>query len=201
MISLILPQTSTMQRILLIDNYDSFTYNLVQILSESGLCGFEVVYHDAIAVEDCASYDKILISPGPGLPHESGITCEVIRRWGAEKSILGVCLGHQAIGLVYGARLRKLPFPKHGSAEQTIIAHREAKLFHGLPQKFTTGHYHSWVIDPENLPACLTVSAVDSEGNIMAIQHNAYDLHGVQFHPESIMTPPGKAILHNWLTR
>jgi anthranilate synthase component II len=188
-----------MQRILLIDNYDSFTYNLVQILSESGLCSFEVVYHDAIAVEDCASYDKILISPGPGLPHEAGLSCEVIRRWGAEKSILGVCLGHQAIGLVYGARLRKLPFPKHGSAEQTIISSRTAKLFRGLPQKFTTGHYHSWVIDPENLPACLRTTATDADGNIMAIEHTSYKLCGVQFHPESIMTDTGRQMMGNWL--
>ncbi|HHN47992.1 MAG TPA: aminodeoxychorismate/anthranilate synthase component II, partial [Bacteroidales bacterium] len=153
-----------MHRVLLIDNYDSFTYNLVQILRESGLCAFDVVYHDAIGVEDCVDYDKILISPGPGLPHEAGVSCEVIRRWGSEKSILGVCLGHQAIGLAFGASLKRLPFPKHGSAEPVKII-KPAKIFQGLPENLTVGRYHSWVIDPETMPACLRTTVIDTDGN------------------------------------
>ena len=190
-----------MYHVLLIDNYDSFTYNLVQILRESGFCSYEVVYNDAFDVEDCRKFDKILISPGPGLPNGAGITCELIRRWAPEKSIFGVCLGHQAIGVAFGAKLKRLAFPKHGSLEEIVITQSNASIFHGLPETFSTGHYHSWVLDRELLPSCLQVTATDKAGNIMAIAHKSYDLHGVQFHPESIMTTFGKAILHNWLTR
>jgi anthranilate synthase component 2 len=186
---------------LLIDNYDSFTFNLVQILRESGLCSVEVVYNDKIKVEDCGSFDKILISPGPGLPAETGITCEVIRRWASEKSIFGVCLGHQAIGVVFGAKLKQLAYPRHGQKEPVEIIKPDSKIFHGLPGTFHAGHYHSWIIDNEGLPESLIVTAIDNAGNIMSISHRIYDVQGVQFHPESIMTSFGRQIVLNWLKR
>jgi anthranilate synthase component II len=188
-----------MLRVLLINNYDSFTFNLVQILRESGLCNYEVMYNDKIQVEDCEAFDKILISPGPGLPAEAGITCDVIRHWASEKSILGVCLGHQAIAEVFGARLKQLPHPKHGQKEYVEIVNSDAKIFKGLPVKFETGHYHSWIVDNEGLPESLRITTTDNAGNIMAISHRVFDVHGVQFHPESIMTSFGRQIVLNWL--
>lgn len=188
-----------MPSVLLIDNYDSFTFNLVQIVRESGLCSVEVVYNDKIKVEDCGSFDKILISPGPGLPAEAGITCEVIRKWASEKSIFGVCLGHQAIGVVFGAKLKQLAHPRHGQKEPVEITKPDSKIFNGLPGTFPTGHYHSWIIDNQDFPSDLKVTARDNNGNIMAIEHKIHDLHGVQFHPESIMTSFGRQIILNWL--
>jgi anthranilate synthase component 2 len=188
-----------MLRVLLIDNYDSFTFNLVQILRESGLCNIKVVFNDEIKVEDCGDFDKILISPGPGLPADAGITCEVIRRWASEKSIFGVCLGHQAIGIAFGAKLKQLAHPMHGQKEPVQITNPESKIFNSLPGTFQTGHYHSWIIDNEDFPSDLNITARDNVGNIMAIEHRNYDLHGVQFHPESIMTEYGRQIILNWL--
>lgn len=188
-----------MLRVLLIDNYDSFTWNLVQILRESGLCSYEVVFNDALGIEDCNAFDKILISPGPGLPDEAGITCDIIKRWAAEKSIFGVCLGHQAIGLVFGAKLKRLTFPKHGSAEKLKIIEPECKIFKNLPAVFMSGHYHSWILDKQDFPTCLQITAADVQGNIMAISHINYDVHSVQFHPESIMTEHGRQMILNWL--
>lgn len=190
-----------MPHVLLLDNYDSFTFNLVQILRESGLCTFEVAYNDGLDVEDCFRFDKILISPGPGLPAESGIINQIIERWASATSILGVCLGHQAIGVVFGANLMRLPFPKHGTAEQVFVCDPDAYLFKGLPQHFLAGHYHSWVLDPTSIPPTLKVTATDVEGNIMAIRHFRNDVQGVQFHPESVMTPHGRQMVHNFLTR
>ena len=188
-----------MVNVLLIDNYDSFTYNLVQILRESGLCRYHVAYNDSINLEGCGGYDKILISPGPGLPHEAGISCEVIRKWSEHKSILGVCLGHQAIGLVFGARLAKLPFPQHGQAGEVFINQTDSGIFHGLPSHFYAGRYHSWIIDRNGLPSDLLITASGSDGVIMAVRHKHYDVHGVQFHPESVMTAYGRKMIHNWL--
>lgn len=188
-----------MVSVLLIDNYDSFTWNLVQLLRESGLCSFKVSHNDAVSAEDCSNFDKILISPGPGLPHGAGITCEVIKRWSEHKSILGVCLGHQAIGVVFGAQLKRLSFPKHGSRELSVLTNTHTKLFRNIPARFQTGHYHSWVLNPENFPESLLITAEDNSGNIMAITHKTFDVHGVQFHPESIMTGYGKQMISNWL--
>ncbi|MBE0663212.1 MAG: aminodeoxychorismate/anthranilate synthase component II [Bacteroidales bacterium] len=188
-----------MIRVLLINNYDSFTFNLVQVLRESGLCNYEVMLNDEIQVEDCEDFDKILISPGPGLPAEAGVTCDVIRHWASEKSIFGVCLGHQAVAEVFGARLKQLPHPKHGQKELVEIISPETKIFRDLPANFETGHYHSWIVDNEGLPESLNVTARDKAGNIMAISHRTFDVHGVQFHPESIMTSFGRQIVLNWL--
>lgn len=187
--------------VLLLDNYDSFTFNLVQILRESGLCTFEVAYNDAIDSEDCRWFDKIILSPGPGLPYEAGIIKQVIERWAPEKSILGVCLGHQAIGVVFGANLKRLSFPKHGTREQVFVCDPDAYLFKSLPDQFPAGHYHSWVLDHTNIPSMVKITATDLEGNIMAIRHCQYDVQGVQFHPESIMTPNGRTLVHNFLAR
>jgi anthranilate synthase component II len=189
-----------MQHVLLINNYDSFTYNLVQILRESGLCTYEVVYNDAFEIDDGKHYDKILISPGPGLPAEAGITCDVIRRWASEKSILGVCLGHQAIGIVFGATLEQLPHPNHGLRQMTEITEPQSSIFKGLPSSIETGHYHSWVLDNKNFPSALNVTARNHYGHIMAISHVKYNVHGVQFHPESLMTHHGVALIRNWLS-
>jgi len=188
-----------MLRVLLIDNYDSFTWNLVQILRESGLCDYRVVFNDEIGVDECRNFGKILISPGPGLPADAGITCEVIRHWAAEKSIFGVCLGHQAMGVVFGAKLKQLAHPMHGQKELVRVAKPVSKIFEGLPDTFQTGHYHSWIIDSENFPSDLKITALDNHGNIMAIEHRNLEVYGVQFHPESIMTEFGRQILLNWL--
>jgi anthranilate synthase component II len=188
-----------MLKLLLIDNYDSFTWNLVQILRESGLCSYDVVYNDSFSIEACAGYDKILISPGPGLPDEAGIVKEAIKYWAGEKSFFGVCLGHQAIGMVFGAQLSKLPLPRHGSMQQTLIQQSDALIFRGLNPIIQTGHYHSWVLRGHEFPDDLRITATDGQGNIMAIQHKNLKLHGVQFHPESIMTPDGAAMIRNWL--
>lgn len=189
-----------MVSVLLIDNYDSFTWNLVQLLRESGMCRYEVAFNDSISADECSGFDKILISPGPGLPHEAGITCEVIKRWSEHKSILGVCLGHQAIGVVFGAKLKRLPCPKHGSKELCVLTKAQTKLFGNIPESFQTGHYHSWVLNPQHFPESLLITAEDNYGNIMAITHKTYDVHGVQFHPESIMTGYGKQMISNWLS-
>lgn len=198
-LSLPLPQNKVMPRVLLIDNYDSFTWNLVQILRESGLCSYRVVYNDSIGVEDCRDFDKILISPGPGLPAEAGITCEVIRHWAAEKSIFGVCLGHQAMGMVFGAKLKQMAHPMHGQKEVIQVVKPASKIFNGLPETFQTGHYHSWIIDNSDFPSELRVTARDNHGNIMAIEHKNFDIYGLQFHPESIMTEYGRQMILNWL--
>ncbi|HSV87814.1 MAG TPA: aminodeoxychorismate/anthranilate synthase component II [Bacteroidales bacterium] len=187
--------------ILILDNYDSFTYNLFHII-ESILhpgIGLEVWRNDQIEVEALSRFDKIVISPGPGLPQEAGIICEAISRWAPEKSILGVCLGHQAITRAFGGSLKNLNKVLHGVSIPVTITNQEATLFRGLPQTIETGRYHSWVPDRDSFPDSLLITAVDAEGNILALQHRTYCVHGVQFHPESIMTPHGKQILRNWV--
>ncbi|MDP2423554.1 MAG: aminodeoxychorismate/anthranilate synthase component II [Bacteroidales bacterium] len=187
-----------MKTVLLIDNFDSFTWNLVQILKQSGLCELRVVCNDQISVADCEPFSHILFSPGPGLPSDAGITKATIEYWAATKVMLGVCLGHQAMAEVFGARLTLLPHPAHG--EKTIInLLNNDGIFKGLPNQLAVGRYHSWVIDPASLPDVLKVSAVDPAGNIMAINHHGFPSFGVQFHPESILTPEGRQMIHNWL--
>lgn len=186
-------------RILVIDNYDSFTYNLVHLIRDlAGDC--EVRRNDQISLEDAGRYNKILLSPGPGVPDEAGITKEVIRAYGATASILGICLGHQAIAEVYGARLYNLENVLHGVTSRAHLSKTSCRLFHELPQSFRVTHYHSWAVAPESLPGELDVTALNEDGLVMAIQHREYDVQGLQFHPESFLTEHGRSILHNWLT-
>ncbi len=189
-------------KILIIDNYDSFTYNLYHMVEAVLPPGssLSVYRNDAIGLEQVAAYDGLIISPGPGLPGESGISCDVIGRYGASKPILGVCLGHQAIAEVYGGKLLNLPQVLHGKAISTEVTDPEEPLFFGCPALFETGRYHSWVVDPDSLPATLQVTAKDEFGLIMGIRHRHYPVRGVQFHPESVMTGVGKQILKNWVS-
>lgn len=185
--------------ILVIDNYDSFVYNLVHLLRELGHTP-QVFRNNKISLEAVAQYDKILLSPGPGVPAEAGIMPELLQTYGPTKSIFGVCLGCQAIGEAYGSTLNNLPQVLHGLSDQLEVQLPENRLFKGLPSHFQVGHYHSWVIDPATIdPQQLEVSALDSHGNVMAVSHRHYDVHGVQFHPESVLTEHGAAILTNWL--
>ena len=185
-------------RILLIDNFDSFTYNLVHYLQQ--VCNHEiyVVRNDAIALDEVNLFDKILISPGPGLPVDAGVTMNIIQKYSKTKNILGVCLGHQAIAQNFGARLKNLPVVSHGIAS-TILVKEKHQLFNGLPDAFEVGRYHSWVVDESDLPEDLIITAVDDAGLIMALKHKNLDIHGVQFHPESIMTTHGLDLLRNWV--
>lgn len=185
-------------KILLFDNYDSFTYNLKHILSELGAT-VNVVRNDKITLSEVDKYDKILLSPGPGIPSEAGLLLPLIKRYAPTKSILGVCLGEQAIAEVFGATLQNLSDVYHGvCSDIRVIA--EDILFEGLTPGFRAGRYHSWVVSKENLPDCLEITAVDAtDGMIMALRHRTYDVRGIQFHPESILTPQGKKIMENWL--
>lgn len=189
-------------KILIIDNYDSFTYNLYHMVEAVMPDGFSLTVrrNDAIALESVAVYDRIILSPGPGLPKDAGITCRVIERYGHEKPILGVCLGHQAIGEVFGGKLLNLNQVLHGRAIKTSIVDREEQLFWGCPGEFETGRYHSWVIDPDSMPATLRITAIDEQNLVMAVRHETYNIRGVQFHPESIMTATGRQILSNWIS-
>ncbi|MDH6305787.1 anthranilate synthase component 2 [Parabacteroides sp. PF5-5] len=185
-------------KILLLDNYDSFTYNLLHILKESG-ADVEVHRNDQIALEDVERFDKILLSPGPGIPEEAGILLPLIKRYAASKSILGVCLGEQAIGEAFGATLVNLEEVHHGECSDIRIKMKDS-LFEGLTPGFRAGRYHSWVVSKGGFPDCLEITAEDSkEGQIMALRHKEYDVKGIQFHPESILTPKGKDILTNWV--
>lgn len=185
-------------KILLIDNYDSFTYNLVQYIREISEHSVTVVRNDQIDIEEVAAYDAIIISPGPGVPKESGITCAVIERYHKTKSILGVCLGHQAIGEVFGGTILNLDKVYHG-VHSTVTQCVKDPLFSMLPETFQAGRYHSWVVVREDLPEELEIIAEDNDGTIMALRHKKYNVRGVQFHPESILTPEGKQILKNFL--
>lgn len=186
-------------KILVLDNYDSFTYNLVHYLEEIMGERPDVFRNDKIKMEDVNNYDKILLSPGPGLPKEAGILCELIREYAPTKSILGVCLGLQAIGEVFGGGLENLENVYHGVATPVQVLDKGEKLFSGLPEKFEVGRYHSWVVSKNNLPDCFEKTAEDDNGQIMGLTHKEYDVRGVQFHPESIMTEHGKDMLRNWI--
>jgi len=186
-------------KIMVLDNYDSFTYNLVHILKELTGRAVDVYRNDEIAVEDAAGYDKIIISPGPGIPDEAGITKNLIGHFAPSKSILGVCLGCQAIAEVFGGSIINLEKVYHGVKTEIIVTDEGDKLFHDVPASFEAGRYHSWVVNEKDLPAGLRITAKDAEGMIMALSHVKYDVKGVQFHPESVMTDFGKKILGNWL--
>ncbi|MCO5949220.1 anthranilate synthase component II [Mucilaginibacter flavidus] len=187
-------------RILIIDNYDSFTYNLVHLVNEIGLqC--EVWRNDKFNIGDVDAYERIILSPGPGIPSEAGLLLEVIEKYAATKSIFGVCLGQQAIAEVFGGKLYNLPQPMHGIATPIKVTDKQERLFIGLPETFKVGRYHSWVVDGKTLPDCLTVTAIDEADNsLMALTHKEYDVRGVQFHPESILTEFGKEMMQNWLS-
>ena len=186
-------------KLLVFDNYDSFTYNLVHAFRELGV-NPKVVRNDMINVADVEAYDKIVISPGPGIPSEAGILPELLKKWCGKKQILGVCLGHQAIGENFGARLYNLPEVFHGVSTDIKVTSKDDYLFKNLPERIKVGRYHSWVIDEKDFPEEeLEITARDDRGMIMAVRHRKYDIHGVQFHPESILTPEGIKILENWL--
>lgn len=190
-------------KILVFDNYDSFTYNLVHLVEKITHSKVDVFRNDQIALEKVKEYDKIILSPGPGIPEEAGLLLPLIKEYAATKSILGVCLGHQAIGEAFGGTLTNLSSVFHGVATPIKIKNEKSKpasfLFEGLPEEIEVGRYHSWVVSNENFPAELEITAEDETGMIMALQHKIYDVQGVQFHPESVLTPKGEVILRNWL--
>lgn len=194
-------------KILVFDNYDSFTYNLVHLVEKITREKVDVFRNDQIPLENVEAYDKIILSPGPGLPSEAGLLMPLIKQYAASKSILGVCLGHQAIGEVFGGKLVNLSKVYHGVASPVNILRRTTEalpvnvdLFAGLPDGFMAGRYHSWVVDPVGFPESLEVTATDASGHVMALRHKKYDILGVQFHPESVLTPEGERIMRNWLS-
>jgi len=184
-------------RILLIDNYDSFTYNLYQLLTEAG-ARVDVVRNDQFDIRLPTEYDKIVLSPGPGIPDEAGLLKQVIARYAAEKPILGVCLGEQAIGEVFGAQLINLDHVFHGVQTPAHIV-ADDYIFRNIPKEISVGRYHSWVVSREDLPPCLEITALSDEGQIMALKHRTLDVHGIQFHPESILTPKGRQMIENFI--
>ncbi|MEW6470368.1 MAG: aminodeoxychorismate/anthranilate synthase component II [Bacteroidota bacterium] len=185
-------------KILVFDNYDSFTYNLVHYLEKVSDAAIEVFRNDKIGLEAIRKYDKILLSPGPGVPQDAGILMELIRTYAPEKSILGVCLGQQAIGEAYGGRLLNLDTVYHGVATEVEVVAQDV-LFSNLPKKFKAGRYHSWVIDEKDFPAELEITVKDENGRVMGLRHRKYDVRGVQFHPESVLTEYGLEMIGNWV--
>ncbi len=185
-------------KILVFDNYDSFTYNLVHLLRKLGVVDLDVVRNDQMALETVEAYDKIVLSPGPGIPSEAGLLLPLIREYAPKKSMLGICLGEQAIGEAFGARIENLSTVFHGVASSIRVV-ADDPLFKGLGPEIEAGRYHSWVVARENLPHCLKVTAEDEAGRIMALAHTDYDVRGVQFHPESVLTPEGERMMENWL--
>jgi anthranilate synthase component 2 len=185
-------------KILIFDNYDSFTYNLAHLIKSLGYKDVDVYRNDKMALDDVEKYDKIILSPGPGIPSEAGLLLPLIKRYAPQKSVLGVCLGHQAIGEAFGANLVNLKDVYHGVSSKINILHHNY-LFNGLGDTIEAGRYHSWIVDSKGLPDCFRVMATDASGQIMAMSHKRYDVHGVQFHPESILTAEGATIVNNFL--
>ena len=185
-------------KILLLDNYDSFTYNLLHLVKELGTTDVTVIRNDQIDLDDVEQYDKIILSPGPGIPSEAGLLLPVIKRYAPTKKILGVCLGHQAIGEAFGGQLTNLTEVFHGIQSQIKILDHSV-LFKGLNNEILVGRYHSWVVSKDAFPDCLEITAESAEGQIMALRHRTYEVYGIQFHPESVLTPKGKTILENFL--
>ncbi|MBR1447837.1 MAG: aminodeoxychorismate/anthranilate synthase component II [Prevotella sp.] len=184
-------------KIVIIDNYDSFTYNLSHLVKELGT-QVTVLRNDQFQLEDLVAYDKIILSPGPGIPSEAGLLLDVIRQYAGRKPILGVCLGHQAIGEAFGGRLENLSDVFHGVATPCHIT-SDDPIFSGIPADITVGRYHSWVVSKEGFPDCLEITAESDEGQIMALRHKTLNVRGIQFHPESVLTPDGRKMLQNWL--
>jgi anthranilate synthase component 2 len=188
-------------KILVLDNYDSFTYNLVHILRELGVGEqMDIIRNDKISVEEVDHYDKILLSPGPGIPSEAGIMMEVIKTYAPAKSILGICLGHQGIAEAFGAELYNMPLVLHGYGDKVFTEDEEESLFNELPKSFNVCRYHSWAVVADSMNDDLVVTARDIKGEIMGLRHRKYDVKGLQFHPESILTEHGKEIIKNWLS-
>lgn len=186
-------------RIVVIDNYDSFTYNLVHAIKKISGQPVDVVRNDELQLSDLERYDKIVLSPGPGIPTEAGLLMDIIKEFAPRKSMLGVCLGHQAIGESFGANLTNMSQVLHGIATPISVTSPDPILFEGLPLTFEVGRYHSWIVDQKALPDCLEVTSLDENGQIMSLKHKQYDVRGVQFHPESVLTPLGEQIITNWL--
>ena len=187
-------------KLLVLDNYDSFTYNLVYILRELGARP-DVVRNNKITLEAVDQYDKILLSPGPGIPSEAGIMQDLVREYGPNKSILGICLGHQGIGEAYGAQLENLGDVLHGVAHRATITDRSESLFTDIPDELAVGRYHSWTVMPDSLPDELRITAVDEQGRVMGLTHTRFDVRGLQFHPESVLTENGVKMIQNWLEK
>lgn len=186
------------KKVLVIDNYDSFTYNLVHLINEIGY-ETEVWRNDKFELKDVESFDKILLSPGPGIPKEAGLLLEVIKTYAGHKSIFGVCLGQQAIAEAFGGNLLNLGRPMHGIATPIQVLDQQELTFRDCPERINVGRYHSWVVDTAGLPPVFSVTASDEDGQIMALRHNDHDVRGVQFHPESVLTEYGKQMMQNWL--
>jgi len=185
--------------ILVIDNYDSFTYNLVHAIKKISGLPVDVFRNDEITLDEIEKYNKIVLSPGPGLPEESGLLLDIIKTYAPKKSMLGVCLGHQAIGEAFGGKLRNMNRVIHGMATPVKLTGNRSVLFNGLPDSFDVGRYHSWIVEQENLPECFEITSFDNEGRIMSMKHKLFDVEGVQFHPESVLTPLGEKMIENWL--
>ena len=190
-------KSSDIKQILVIDNYDSFTYNLVHYLQDLD-CQVVVKRNDKITLDAVDQFHKILLSPGPGIPDEAGLLKPIIQRYAANKSILGVCLGQQAIGEVFGGSLENLSRVYHGVSTKIKLINRDEILYRNIPETFEVGRYHSWVVS-KNLPGALIATAIDENGEIMSLKHREYDLRAVQYHPESILTEHGREILKNWI--
>jgi anthranilate synthase component II len=189
-----------MEKIIVLDNYDSFTYNLVHYIESNPNYEVDIYRNDEVSIEHINNYNTIILSPGPGLPKDAGILKQVIQRYASTKKILGVCLGMQAIGEVFGANLQNLNKVLHGVATKITITQANDLLYKGIPEKINVGRYHSWIISNSNLPNNLIVTATDENNQIMSIKHQDYNVYGVQYHPESILTPLGKKIINNFLT-
>lgn len=187
-----------MSKILILDNYDSFTYNLVHLVEKVSYIPFDVFRNDEIELSEINKYDKILLSPGPGLPKDAGIMPELIKTYSDTKNIFGVCLGLQAIGEAFGAKLKNLENVFHGVATEIEIINEDF-LFNKCPKKFKVGRYHSWVVDSNDLPSCFYITAIDTDKNIMSLSHKTLKIKGVQFHPESILSEYGEEIMKSWL--
>jgi anthranilate synthase component 2 len=185
-------------KILLLDNYDSFTYNLKQLITQFGNLQLDILKNDQLTLKEVEKYDKIVLSPGPGLPKDAGIMLDIIRKYGPKKPVLGICLGHHAIAEVYGAKLFNLEQAVHGIARETSVLKQDL-LFHSLEKKFKVGLYHSWAVSDEDFPNELEIIARSEMDIIMALRHKVFNVKSLQFHPESIMTPQGKKMLWNWL--
>lgn len=185
--------------VLVFDNYDSFTYNLVHVVEKILNQTVTVKRNDAITPNEAADFDRIILSPGPGIPEEAGCLLDLIRTLGPVKPLFGVCLGHQAIAEAFGGKLVNLSKVYHGVATPVQVLQPQCPLFTGLPHQFDVGRYHSWMVKSERLPVCLEITAVDEQGSIMAMQHRQFNIQGVQFHPESVLTPLGESIIRNWL--
>ncbi len=188
-------------KILVIDNYDSFTYNLVHAIKKISGLPVDVFRNDEIGLGEIDKYDKIVLSPGPGIPEEAGLLLDIIKSYAPRKSMLGVCLGHQAIGEAFGGRLLNMNKVLHGMGTPIKLTSHPSVLFKGLPTQFDVGRYHSWILEKEFLPGCFEITSIDEEGMIMSIRHKTMDVEGVQFHPESVLTPLGERMIENWLLK